>query len=45
MRRIHHEDRHPRCLQQVIETLLMREGVRFSRAGRIDLKKFGWKAL
>lgn len=26
-------------------TLLRREGVRFSRAGRIDFEKFGWKAL
>jgi methylated-DNA-protein-cysteine methyltransferase-like protein len=25
--------------------LLRREGVRFSRAGRIDFEKFGWKAL
>jgi methylated-DNA-protein-cysteine methyltransferase-like protein len=26
-------------------TLLRRDGVRFSRAGRIDFAKFGWKAL
>ena len=26
-------------------TLLRREGVRFSRAGRIDFAKFGWKAI
>ena len=26
-------------------TLLRREGVRFSRAGRIDFEKFGWTAL
>ncbi|HLW46280.1 MAG TPA: MGMT family protein [bacterium] len=25
--------------------LLRREGVRFSRAGRIDFEKFGWRAL
>jgi len=26
-------------------TLLRREGVRFSRVGRIDFEQFGWKAL
>lgn len=26
-------------------TLLRREGVRFSRTGRIDFERFGWRAL
>lgn len=29
----------------VQRTLLRREGVRFSRTGRIDFEKYGWKAL